>query len=132
MIGPDGRELDRRTARHRPVIAVALFLTGLGFVGGGAVFSPQVIRILGDRGQLVIETSDPKVEVEVKQDGRSVTIVDTATNRRIDLKAGDYDLDLAERGDGLRLSTQHFSLIKGRAGDRSREQRGRTGGEPAQ
>ncbi len=98
--------------RRRWPIALALLVV-LGISGAGAAFGPQVIRILGDKGQLVIETSDPGVRVEVKRGGRLVTIVDTASGRRIDLDAGDYDLALSEEKDGLRLSTRRFALARG-------------------
>jgi serine/threonine protein kinase/tetratricopeptide (TPR) repeat protein len=98
--------------RRLPPIALALLVV-LGISGAGAAFGPQVVRILGDKGQLVIETSDPGVLVEVKRGGRLVTIVDTASGRRIDLDAGDYNLELSEGKDGLRLSTRRFALTRG-------------------
>ncbi|HEY2154471.1 MAG TPA: tetratricopeptide repeat protein [Isosphaeraceae bacterium] len=101
--------------RRRTSVGLALLVV-LGISGAGAAFGPQIVRILGDKGQLVIETSDPGVRVEVKRGGRLVTVVDTASGRRIDLAAGDYDLELSEGTDGLRLSTRRFALARGARG----------------
>ena len=98
--------------RRRPAIGLALLVV-LGLAGTGAAFGPQVVRILTDKGQLVIETSDPGVRVEVKRGGQLVTIVDPASGRRVDLHAGEYDLELSEGKDGLRLSTRRFALTRG-------------------
>jgi tetratricopeptide (TPR) repeat protein len=98
--------------RRRPAIGLALLVV-LGLCGAGAAFGPQVVRIFTDKGQLVIETSDPGVRVEVKRGGQLVTIVDRASGRHVDLHAGEYDLELSEGKDGLRLSTRHFALTRG-------------------
>ncbi len=98
--------------RRRPAIGLALLVV-LGLSGAGAAFGPQVVRILTDKGQLVIETSDPGIRVEVKRGGQLVTIVDPASGRRVDLHAGEYDLQLSEGKDGLRLSTRRFALTRG-------------------
>ncbi len=58
--------------RRLTPIGLALLVV-LGLAGAGAAFGPQVVRILTDQGQLVIETSDPEVRVEVKRGGRLVT-----------------------------------------------------------
>jgi serine/threonine protein kinase len=55
----------------------------LGFIvtllGGGTAY-----RITTDKGELVIETDDPSIEVVVKQGGRQVTIIDPQTKTRIE------------------------------------------------
>ena len=112
-----GADACPRARRRRGPIGLAL-LVGLGISGAGAAFGPQVIRILGDKGQLVIETSDPGFLVEVKRGGRSVTIVDTASGRRIDLDAGDYDLELSEGKAMACGSRPAISRLQG-AGERS-------------
>jgi tetratricopeptide (TPR) repeat protein len=98
--------------RRRPAIGLVLLVV-LGLAGTGAAFGPQVVRILTDKGQLVIQTSDPGVRVEVKRGGQLVTIIDPASGRRVDLHAGEYDLELSEGRNGLRLSTRHFALTRG-------------------
>ncbi|MFO0951671.1 MAG: serine/threonine-protein kinase [Isosphaeraceae bacterium] len=82
-------------------------------VGSAFAFGPQVVRVVTDRGQLVVESSSPDVRVEVKRGGELVTIVDAASGRRVDLRAGAYELELSEGKDGLRLSTRRFVLTRG-------------------
>ena len=72
-------------------------------------------RLATDKGELVIEADDPSIEVLVKQGGKQVTIIDTETKNRVELKAGKYELELSpeKRGAALRLSTDSFTLKRG-------------------
>jgi hypothetical protein len=86
-----------------------------GVVGLGAILLSAVItyRIATDKGELVIETDDPNIEVVVKQGGKLVTIIDTQTKNRIALDSGNYELELPGDKPGLRLSTKKFSSRRG-------------------
>ncbi|HEY7428882.1 MAG TPA: protein kinase [Gemmataceae bacterium] len=70
-----------------------------------------VIKINTAKGQLVIETDDPNIEVVVKQGG--ATIIDRTAQREIVLKPGGYEIELAEAKQGLQLSTKKFTLLRG-------------------
>ena len=76
-------------------------------------YGPAVFRIVTNKGELVIETDDPDVEVRVKRNGEQVTLVDTKSNKEITLQAGTYQLELAGDKDGLALSTNQFTLSRG-------------------
>ena len=76
-------------------------------------YGPAVFRIVTNKGELVIETDDPDVEVHVKRNGEQVTLVDTKSNKEITLQAGTYQLELAGDKDGLALSTNQFTLSRG-------------------
>ena len=73
----------------------------------------MVFRITTDTGTIVIETNDPDVQVVVKQGGNQVTILDGKTNKQIELKSGEYELQLAKGADGLQLSTDRLVLKRG-------------------
>jgi WD40 repeat protein len=88
--------------------AVAVLLAGAGLLS-----APTVIRVATGKGVLVIETDDPDVEVVVKQGGKEVRVLDLKTNRQLDLKAGAYQLELAGGPEGLKLSTDQFTLSRG-------------------
>jgi hypothetical protein len=70
-------------------------------------------RIATDKGELVIETDDPSIEVVVKQGGKLVTILDPKTSKTLVLNSGRYELKLDGERDGLRLSTETFTLKRG-------------------
>ena len=70
-------------------------------------------RIQTETGELVIESDDPDIDVIIKQGGKQVTIVDPKTNNRIELNTGRYELQMAGGGDGLKLSTDSFTLKRG-------------------
>jgi eukaryotic-like serine/threonine-protein kinase len=95
-----------RSRRSRLRLAVAALILLVAAVAIGFT----VIRIQGRTGTLVIETDDPTIAVVVKQNG--VTIRDQATDREIDLKIGDYTIELAEPKEGLKLSTDKVSITK--------------------
>jgi hypothetical protein len=92
----------RKRGRVLAAAAGILLLMGVGLAG------LSVIRIATAKGYLVIEMHDPGIEVIVKQG--TATIVDRTTEREIDLKPGDYEIELAEAREGLRLSTRKFTI----------------------
>jgi hypothetical protein len=92
--------------RRPPVVAAAAALCAIL----GVALAGAVILITTGKGQLVIETDDPTVEVVVKRDG--ATIIDHTARRQLDLKVGDYEIDLAEAKEGLRLSTKKFTITR--------------------
>jgi serine/threonine protein kinase len=77
---------------------LALFLAG------------AVYWIQTDNGTVVIKTEASDVEVHVTQDGELITIIDTATERKFQLKSGKYGLRLASGESGFELSTNELML----------------------
>jgi WD40 repeat protein/tRNA A-37 threonylcarbamoyl transferase component Bud32 len=109
--GDSGGRPPRRRRRLGRLAAAAVLLLALG--SAGYVFGPALYRIATDRGELVIESDDPDVEVNIKQGGQLVSIVDLKTKRVLELKAGEYELKLPGEGKNLRLSTDRFTLKRG-------------------
>jgi anti-sigma factor RsiW len=70
-------------------IATTIALAMLGF--GGYFLGPQIIRIATDQGEIVIETDDPNVQVEVLKDGKLVRVLDTKTDQSFNIKSGNYE-----------------------------------------
>src|SRR5262249_51869867 len=99
-----------RPPRRRGLVAVAaalLILLPLGYFYGGTV-----MRIVTNKGELVIENDDPNVEVIVK--GTNVTVHDKVKDRRLVLSAGDYDIDGREEGEGGgRFATKKGRVTRG-------------------
>ncbi len=88
-----------------PFVAIAAMVAAL------AVVVPQIIKIATPKGTLVIETGDPDVEVVVKKG--TATIYDKTKQREIVLSVGDdYQIELVEPKDGLKLSTGKFEITK--------------------
>jgi hypothetical protein len=74
------------------------------------VFLISIITVKTDKGILTIETDDPNVEVMVRKNG--ATIIDRSSKREIELEVGDYEIDLVEKQEGLKLSTKAFTITK--------------------
>jgi WD40 repeat protein/serine/threonine protein kinase len=96
--------------RWRLAVAAAVLLGLLG--AAGYLAAPTVLRVATNQGELVIETDDPNIEVTVKEG--TATIHDRTTQRRFDLKAGkDYEIEVIEGPEGVRLFTKKFTLTRG-------------------
>ena len=66
-------------------------VVGLLLLGGfGWLLATQIIRISTPEGEVVIETSDDNIEVEVLQDGQVVRVIDSETQQSFTLKSGQY------------------------------------------
>jgi hypothetical protein len=109
----EGPERKRRQARAKSRAGLWTLIGGGVLAVLLAVASAVVVRIATDKGELVIETDDPNVEIAVKQGGKQVTIVDVRTKQEVKLASGSYELELAKGADGLRLSADKLTLSRG-------------------
>jgi hypothetical protein len=100
-----------RRPRRRVLVAAiaAVLLAGLALAGA------IVYRIQTDKGELVIETESPDVEVVIKQGGKQVDVIDTKTDKRVKLalRSGDYELELQGKHEGLKLNLEKATLTRG-------------------
>jgi serine/threonine protein kinase/WD40 repeat protein len=111
---PSGQPTRSDARPRRPWVWIAAALALLPIVAVSlALILYLLMSIRTPRGELIIESDDPDIEVIVKQGGQQVTIVDPKTSNRIELNAGRYELQLASGGAGLRLSTDTFTLKRG-------------------
>ncbi len=85
-----------------------------------AAMAVSVLVLLGvyllritDVGIVEIKTDDDAVTVIVKQGGKHVDILDSKSNRRIELRAGTYELKLVEGKDEFTLESSQFVLKRG-------------------
>jgi hypothetical protein len=61
------------------------------FAFGCYLFGPQVIRIATDQGEIIIETDDPDVQIEILKDGKFVRVLDTKTDQAFNIRSGNYE-----------------------------------------
>ncbi len=106
-----GEQIRPPTRRRRAPLVAAVCLAVLGVAGYFA--GPAVYRIVTNQGELVIVTDDPDVKVIVSQGGQRVQILDLKTKREINLTAGQYEIELTDGPEKLRLSTDRFTLTRG-------------------
>jgi hypothetical protein len=111
---PSSVARQKRATRARLVRRWAVGVAALLLLAATAYFAgPTIIRIATNRGQLVIKTNDPNVKVELLQGAEVVRIVDLSTEQSIDLKAGEYSIQLADAKGAWSLSTHNFTLTRG-------------------
>ena len=104
----------KRSTRARVLWRWTVGVAAVLLLGATAYFAaPTIIRIATNQGQLVIKTNDRNVKVEVLQGADVVRIIDLSTEESMDLKAGEYSIQLADAEGGWSLSTRNFTLTRG-------------------
>ena len=64
------------------------------------LFAPQIIRVVTNQGELVIETEDKNVKVEVRENGDLIRVLDTSSGSSFDVRSGNYEFSAVSDGDG--------------------------------
>ena len=98
-------------SRIRNGFIAAVLLIALGL--GGWYFGPQIVRIMTDQGELVIQSDDKDVEIQVLNNGREVAVIDNQTQFRLDIKSGKYDLQVKGDANSFELSKDRITLKRG-------------------
>ncbi len=98
----------RPAARRGRLVAVAVALAAAVLLAW--LFGPAVYRVVTDQGVLVVEVTDPGIEVVITQNGAVVR--DKTTQREFTLKAGSGAVEVYEK-DGVKLATKQFELTRG-------------------
>jgi Leucine-rich repeat (LRR) protein len=75
-------------------------------------FGGTVLRIATNKGELVIRSDDPDLEVTVK--GPTATVYNKVKDRTFLLTAGDYDVlvEVREKGEVTRFATERFTITR--------------------
>ena len=64
-----------------------------GLFGFGMwLFAPQIIRIATNQGELVIETEDENVQVEVRENGEVIRVLDASSGASFDVRSGNFEI----------------------------------------
>jgi WD40 repeat protein/tRNA A-37 threonylcarbamoyl transferase component Bud32 len=87
--------------------AVAAVVLGIALLLG------VILRIGTDKGEIVLETEDENVEVQVKQNGKLVTILDKKTNQKVELRDGEYVAELGKGSEGVVIEADHYTIKRG-------------------
>ncbi len=108
---PATRSRGRRVASIAAAVILAITLGILG-----SYFSTTMYRIVTNHGELIVEVDDSQVEVVLKH--ADIVVRDLAANReyavqvrRQDLKAGDYLLQVKDKG-GMEVFTKQFTITR--------------------
>jgi hypothetical protein len=98
-------------SRRSPVALAAAAVLLLALGGLAARYGATVIRIIGNKGELVVEVDDPTIEVAVK-DGRT-TVYDKTRDRTFVLSAGDGSVTFRDPNSGAATVTKTFTVSRG-------------------
>ncbi len=113
MVSGSGKRGGNRKGRSSSIRwAVAVVIIGL-LGWGGFLFAPQIVRIATNHGELVIESNDAEVEINVLQGGELITVIDTTTKQSIDIKSGEYQIRIKDDRNGFQLSANTVVMTRG-------------------
>jgi WD40 repeat protein len=107
--------LEKSPARNRSGRRIVALAAAVLFVVAG-LLGVAVYRIATDKGELVITSVSDDVKVVVTQGGKLVEVVDTKTDKliRLDLRSGEYELELKGAPEGLKLNIDKATLTRGK------------------
>ena len=107
------KELKSQAKRHRSGGRWIAFIAAslLGLVGW--YFSPQIIRIATDQGELVVESEDKDVEIQILQDGQVVRVLDTKTKNSFNIESGEYQIKAAGEGNSFEVTPNVLTMKRG-------------------
>jgi serine/threonine protein kinase len=89
--------------------AAAMAVAVLTF--GGSWYGPDLLRLTTNKGLVFVRTSNGTAKVTIKREGQSV--IERTSSPRIELPAGNYQVELADAKPGLELLTKQFTLPPG-------------------
>jgi serine/threonine protein kinase/Tol biopolymer transport system component len=85
----------------------------VGLAVAGILAFAAIVTVVTDRGTLEIRTYDDDVRVSILKGGREVAILDTKTDNKLTLHAGQYGVKLTGGKGDLQLNTNTFTLRRG-------------------
>ncbi|MEZ6094327.1 MAG: hypothetical protein R3C03_08800 [Pirellulaceae bacterium] len=79
----------------------------------GLLFGNDIIRIVTNHGELIIESDDPNIKVEVLQNGDLVQVIDTSTQQHVDIIAGNYSITASGSESQYSITPNKLTLTRG-------------------
>ena len=108
--GDGGHTGSGRSRWYRRIAAVI----ATGLIGAGAfLFSPQIIRIATDQGELVIESENKDVEVQILQNGKVFRVLDTKTKNSFNIESGAYQIKASGEGNSFEVTPDRLTMKRG-------------------
>jgi serine/threonine protein kinase len=92
------------------ILAVVLLLV---FAAGAWLFGPQIVRVITDQGQVVIQSDDPDIQIEVRENGNLIEVVDLKTRQSFNIRSGEYVLKGVSPENEVTLSANTIIVTRG-------------------
>jgi serine/threonine protein kinase len=108
---PAGKPAPPTRARHKRLVFAACLLTLLGLVGAGLAYRQPIYLYATNRGELILEDSDPEVVVTVLQHG--TVIHDRSTQLAFELDADPTTEIRVIAPSGAELFRKDFTIRRG-------------------
>ena len=111
-VAPAKPEPGRKTlSKFWKSIAAAILGIGVGVLAYS--YGQQLIRIATNQGEIVIDTKVDDVEIEILENGKTVRVVDLATEAAIEIKAGNYQIRPVGEQNSIEIDKQQLVLKRG-------------------
>ncbi len=92
---------------------IAAMLIGVGLAALGFAYGQQIVRLVMNEGEIQIETLVDDVKIEIIGDGEHVSIIDLATERSIEIKAGNYQIRELGTENSITVDKNRLTLSRG-------------------
>ena len=89
----------------------------IGLIGvSGWLMAPQIFRIATDQGQLVVETSDDNIKIQVLENGDLVRVLDASTKDSFTIESGEYSFNVVSKDSNNEFDITPKSVTMTRGG----------------
>ena len=89
----------------------------IGLIGvSGWLMAPQIFRIATDQGQLVVETSDDNIKIQVLENGDLVRVLDASSKDSFTIQSGEYSFDVVSKDSNNEFEITPKSVTMTRGG----------------
>lgn len=110
-IEPKSKSLPQRSSGFTAWVSVAILF---GLVASfGYMFAPDIIRIATNQGELIIDSKDKDIKIEILSGGEVIKVIDTKTEQAINIKAGDYSFQVQDARNGFSVSPSKLTMTRG-------------------
>ncbi|MEM7456419.1 MAG: serine/threonine-protein kinase, partial [Planctomycetota bacterium] len=108
------RQSSSRGKTRRKTYWLAASIVGLVLAVAGMIYQEDIVRIATNQGELVVQSNDEDVEIEIRQNGKLVRLIDLQTEQSIDIVAGEYDINVTHPDNGFKVSHDRVVMTRGR------------------
>lgn len=110
-LSPKSKSIPQKRSRFTAWISLAI-LFGL-IASFGYMFAPDIIRIATNQGELIIDSKDKDIKIEVLSGGEVIKVIDLKTSQTIDIKAGEYSFQVQDARNGFSVSPSKLTMTRG-------------------
>ncbi|MCA9188875.1 MAG: protein kinase [Pirellulaceae bacterium] len=88
-------------------------MIALALLPAAIYFAPFLLRVATNHGELVIESNDPSIKIDVLQGGQRIGLIDAQNKKSVWLEPGEYGLRVSGDASNVELAADRVVLNRG-------------------